>query len=152
MMKLGTKTPVFLDTNILLRYDILETPEHQQVRSAVKTLIEWDCQLWISRQVIREYCRALTHPAFPQALDMPQAVKRARQIVPFFHVADEHEQVMQKLFVLLETVAIGGKQVHDANIVATMQAYDVTHLLTLNLADFERFRSLVAVLALDDLI
>ncbi len=151
MIALEAKTPVFLDTNILLRYDILETPEHKQVRDAIQMLIHWDCSLWISRQVIREYCRALTHPAFPSPLEMTQAVKRARQLIQFFQIADENEQVMQNLFTLLETIKIGGKQVHDTNIIATMQSFGITHLLTLNLADFDRFRPLIGVLSLDDL-
>ena len=32
-----------------------------------------------------------------------------------------------------------GKQVHDANIVATMLAHGVGRLLTFNVADFQRF-------------
>ena len=151
MTTLNADTPVFLDTNILLRYDILETPEHAQVREAVKTLLEAECVLWISRQVIREYCRALTHPAFSHPLMMPEAVQRARQLVPFFYIADENERVMKNLFNLLENVKIGGKQVHDANIVATMQAANITHLVTLNLADFERFSPYITLLTVEEL-
>ena len=88
-MTMIDNTPVFLDTNILIRYDILETPEYQQVRQAVKTLIERHCTLWISRQVIREYCRILTHPTFPCPIPIKQAVERAKQLIPFFKVADE---------------------------------------------------------------
>jgi predicted nucleic acid-binding protein len=136
----------------LIRYDVLETPEHQQIRLAVKTLIQNNCTLWISRQVVREYCRVLTHPSFPAPLEMRQAVHRARQIIPFFKIADENEYVMQNLFVLLESVAIGGKQVHDANIVATMQSIGIKHLLTLNIADFKRFDSIITLIPLDDLL
>jgi len=48
------------------------------MRQAVKTLIERHCTLWISRQVIREYCRVLTHPTFPSPMPMKQAVERAK--------------------------------------------------------------------------
>ena len=34
---------------------------------------------------------------------------------------------------------------HDANIVATMQAYGITQLLTHNEKDFDRFSSLISV-------
>ena len=37
----------------------------------------------------------------------------------------------------------GGKQVHDANIVATMLAHGETRLLTFNQADFRRFAGLI---------
>ena len=42
---------------------------------------------------------------------------------------------------------VGGKQVHDANIVATMLARGVTRLLTFNAADFRRFEPLVELIA-----
>lgn len=37
------------------------------------------------------------------------------------------------------------EQVHDANIVATMQAYDIPALLTHNTKDFERFGQVVRI-------
>ena len=44
-----------------------------------------------------------------------------------------------QLLDLVRSVPMGGKQVHDANIVATMLAHGVGRLLTLNAADFRRF-------------
>jgi len=43
---------------------------------------------------------------------------------------------------------MGGRQVHDANIVATMQVYGITHLLTHNTDDFARFAHLITVVLL----
>jgi len=40
---------------------------------------------------------------------------------------------------------IGGKQVHDANIVASMLAYEIPCLLTHNHKDFERFAEVIKV-------
>ena len=45
------------------------------------------------------------------------------------------------------TVAFGGKQVHDANIVATMLAHGERRLLTFNGADFRRFEPMIEVVA-----
>jgi hypothetical protein len=44
---------------------------------------------------------------------------------------------------------VSGKQIHDANIVATMIAYRIEYLLTHNVVDFERFTSLIHILPLD---
>jgi len=41
----------------------------------------------------------------------------------------------------------GGKQVHDATIVATMRAHGATRRLTFNAADFRRFAPLIEVVA-----
>ena len=51
---------------------------------------------------------------------------------------------------LMETTEFGGKQVHDANIVATMLVHDVPLLLTNNVSDFKRFADSVTVLPLED--
>jgi predicted nucleic acid-binding protein len=48
----------------------------------------------------------------------------------------------------MEQVTIGGKQVHDANIVATMQVYGIDQLLTHNVTDFDRFTEFITVLPL----
>ena len=50
----------------------------------------------------------------------------------------------------MEQVKIVGKQVHDANIVATMQAYQIPYLLTANIGDFNRFSTLITLLPLEE--
>lgn len=48
----------------------------------------------------------------------------------------------------METIAVGGKQIHDANIVATMQAYQIPKLFTLNVVDFQRYAGFIQVISL----
>jgi predicted nucleic acid-binding protein len=60
-----------------------------------------------------------------------------------FNVAEDGPEVFAELRRLLTGVPIAGKQVHDANLVATMLAHGITRLLTFNAADFRRFGSLV---------
>ncbi len=55
------------------------------------------------------------------------------------------ELVLDHLLALIRSIPIAGRQVHDANIVATMQVYGVTHLLTHNTKDFERFAHLITI-------
>lgn len=137
---------VFLDTNILLRYNVVETPEHQQVRLAVERLIQSGAVLWISRQVIREFCSVLTRPqTFQKLLTPKQAAARVHTLIPYFQVADENVEVTSRFLELLESFSIGGKQVHDANIVATMQVYRIPRLITLNVADFRRFSGQITI-------
>jgi len=79
-------------------------------------------------------------------------VERVRYLQAHFWVADDTLVVTERLLSLLQTIPVGGKQVHDANIVATMQAYGIGHLLTLNVVDFTRFSSLITVLTLEDVL
>jgi hypothetical protein len=64
------------------------------------------------------------------------------------HMSEDNPQVTERLLTLMEQVAVGGRQVHDANIVATMQAYGINQLLTHNTVDFDRFAELITVLPL----
>jgi hypothetical protein len=62
-----------------------------------------------------------------------------------YQVADETAAVTAHLLALLAAFPTAGKQVHDSNIVATMQAYGIPRLLTHNTADFARFTSVIAI-------
>ena len=55
---------------------------------------------------------------------------------------------MADLLTLCLTIPLGGKQVHDANIVATMQAHGIGKLLTHNTVDFARYQHLITVIPL----
>ena len=46
---------------------------------------------------------------------------------------------METLAALCREIPVGGKQVHDANIVATMLAHGERRLLTFNIRDFRRY-------------
>ncbi len=50
--------------------------------------------------------------------------------------------------VLLREYPTAGKQVHDANIVATMLAYGIPTLLTQNVDDMRRFAGKIAIVPL----
>jgi predicted nucleic acid-binding protein len=61
-------------------------------------------------------------------------------------VAEDGPTVTGSLLSLLLAVACSGKQVHDANIVATMLAQGITRLLTHNTSDFSRFHAWISVI------
>jgi predicted nucleic acid-binding protein len=75
-------------------------------------------------------------------------VERTRHLAHHFHILEEGHAVTVKLLELMERFEIAGKQVHDANIVATMLVHGITQLLTQNIADFSRFSSLITVMPL----
>ena len=85
----------------------------------------------------------------PQAFARPQSPERlvadVRQFEEQFLVYEDSRAVTEELLRLLERFSIGGKQVHDANIVATMLVHDAQRIRTANVDDFTRFASLIAV-------
>jgi predicted nucleic acid-binding protein len=148
-MMTGDDNPVFLDTNILVYARATQSPFHQAALQMIQRLDQSRVELWISRQVLREYLATFTRPQqFTNPLPIETLIEDIRLFQTRFRVAEDSLQVTQRLLALMEQVSIGGKQVHDANIIATMQAYGISQLLTHNVADFNRFSEFITVLRL----
>jgi predicted nucleic acid-binding protein len=139
----------FLDTGILLRSTHINASMHDEVDKLVSGMRQDGYELWISRQVIREYLVQVTRPGIlRQPLGIKQVKNRLKTLRMVYQVADETNSVTDKLTELLEAIPSGGKQIHDANIVATMMAYDIDTLLTLNVAHMQRFESKINIVTL----
>lgn len=141
---------VFLDTNILVYASSIRAPFHQSALTAVQKAHETNTELWISRQVLREYLAALSRPqpfAASGALDV--LVSDVRYFSTHFSVAEDCAEVTEALLDLAVRFDIRGKQIHDANIVATMVVYNIPTLLTANVGDFTRYESLINIKALE---
>lgn len=140
-----------IDTNILVYASIIESPLHLLARQKIQTLQETDASLWISRQVLREYLATLSRPqTFTQPISATTLIADIQFFQPRFKLAEETAQVTTNLLSLMGQIAIAGRQIHDANIVAIMQAYQIPQLLTHNVKDFNRYNHLITVLSLTD--
>ncbi len=105
--------------------------------------------LWISHQVLREYLAAATRPqASGAVLPMKDGIAAVNRFRLGFNVIEDGLDVFDRLLQLLATHPGAGKQVHDANLVATMLVYGIGRLLTFNAADFRRFNKLIEVVTL----
>jgi predicted nucleic acid-binding protein len=79
---------------------------------------------------------------------MGQALGNARQFLARSNFLVENESTREQLFRLLDSVPCAGKQVHDANIAATMLGHGVRVLVTLNGRDFDCFAPAIRVVGL----
>jgi hypothetical protein len=102
--------------------------------------------LWINRQVIREYLSTISKLSTGSLKVVASAhLADLRALLEDFTIADENELVTHNLFHILNLVPCGGKQVHDANITATMMANNIQYILTHNVDDFTRFGTFIQV-------
>jgi len=139
----------FVDTNIILRAFHSEFAEHVQVKALFDQTILRDTQLFISRQVIREYLVQATHPrTFATEQSIEVVSQHLDQITQVCTVLNDNTEVTAQLLNLLKTHPTRGKQIHDANIVATMLANDIDTLLTLNIADFQRYTGKITLVTI----
>ena len=143
--------PLFIDTNILIYANVASAPFHQQAFDALKRVQQSERPLWISRQVLREFMAARTRPqTFAKPSPPEIVIERVQYLEEQFQVANDTAKVTEQLIKLLGEFKFGGKQVHDANIVATMLAYDIPCLLTHNIEDFKRFKGLIRIKSIDN--
>lgn len=136
---------LFIDTNILVHANIAESPFHSPAFDAIQQAQQAGQQLWISRQVIREYLVTLTRMQVLKTLSRHTIFDQINRFIQYFHIADETPKVTEQLLLLLNDCLIAGKQIHDANIVATMIAYQIPNLLTHNTQDFKSFSKLINI-------
>jgi len=100
----------FVDTNILLRAMIPRMNHHAQAEALVQKMWDADTELWINRQVIREYIVQTTHPNnLNPALTISQVMSQMEIITSLFRVADETLAVTNHLCQLLQTYPTLGK-------------------------------------------
>lgn len=146
----GDGDRVFLDTNILVYANAAEAPLHQIALIAIETRYEAGVELWVSRQVLREYLVTFSRPQkFMNPRPISTVVERIRYFQSRFRVAEDNSAVTARLLDLVQQLPTSGKQVHDANIVATMLVYDIPTLLTHNTDDFIRFSSHITIVPLE---
>lgn len=136
---------LFLDTNTLVYANVIEAPLHEQTLTTINNARQAGRTMWISRQVIREYLSTLTRTQSFGQLPKTTVLAQVEQFISQFDVADDTAAVTRQLLALMENHQVGGKQVHDANIVATMLAYGIPCLLTHNTRDFERFNGVIKI-------
>lgn len=140
--------PVFVDTNVLIYASRPGASEHAAAQAMLGRMRQEGRALWLSQQVPREYLAASTRPQrFGPALPMAAAIADTERFRTGFNIAEDSAGVSNRLLELLSLHSGGGKQVHDANIVATMLAHGLTRLLMFNGPDFHRFGSEIEVIA-----
>jgi predicted nucleic acid-binding protein len=136
----------FVDTNILVYSTAQDAPFRDRARAALARLGA-DGRLAVSRQILREYIAVMTRQQlWGKALTLAEATADATTFARRFAVLEDGPTVWDQFIELSRRYSFGGRQVHDANIVATMLACGESRLLTFNEADFRRFGSLIEVI------
>ena len=140
---------VFVDTNVLVYSKQQFSPFNAAAVARLEELRRQSATLWTSRQVLGEYLVVMSRPGGLTApVPIADLVQDIGEFTANLLLAEDSASVTQELLQLLTQVTVGGKQVHDANIVATMLVYRIPRLLTNNAGDFTRFRNRVIVLPL----
>jgi predicted nucleic acid-binding protein len=136
-----------IDTNVLLRMFRPDDPQHQLVRAALDELGRRGTETCYSLQNIAEFWNVCTRPVERNGYglsisDTNQCIERIERTMTFL---PDNEEVYLTWRRLVITNQVRGVQVHDARLVAIMQVYGLTRILTLNQPDFLRYANIQAV-------
>lgn len=134
----------FVDTNVLVYATNIDSPWHQSAMEALSRARQAGIGLVVSPQILREYLVASTRTS---SAPMPriEILQNLAILQREFRILNEDRTVAAKLLELVARYEVSGKKIHDANIVATMLVYGLTHLLTYNVDDFVRFEGEIAL-------
>ena len=137
---------MFIDTNVFIKTRILEAPDHNIARERLSGALSEREPLKMSRQVVRRY---LTRPqSWPVAITREEALEDASRLLGSFEVLEDGPIVTESLLSLCHEVSVGGQQINDANIVATMLARGERRSLTFSTSDFRRFEDRIELMGL----
>ena len=132
---------ILTDTNVLLRSLYSEHPRYSAAENALAALRLRGETLCVAPQNLIEFWAVATRSRDDNGLGMNPA-RAASQIATlrrFFRLLPFTPEVLEVWQGLVETLGVSGKQTHDAHLVAVMQVYSVTSILTFNAAHSTRF-------------
>ncbi len=136
----------FIDANVLVFAANPLSPWHSAAVSRLEAAQRDGTSLFVNPQVVREFIAAASRPVSGKSPPPIEPIlENVRRIRAGFVLLDEHAATVDCLVELLRRIPTHGKQVHDANIVATMLTYGVSTLLTHNITDFSRFAALIRI-------
>jgi len=136
-----------VDTNILLRITRRSDPQHKLVDTALARLAGQGTTLYYTHQNIAELWNAMTRPVERNGLGLSVAEteREVRAIEAGMSLLPDNEAVYREWRRIVVKYSVSGVQVHDARLAAAMYVHGVSHILTLNVADFSRFDGLTAL-------
>lgn len=138
---------MFVDTNVLVQARFAPAPFHARARQALEAGFRSGTKLRLSRQVLREYLAVVTRPqTWAMPLPPAEALADLERLERDYDLLEDGPAVTRELIMLCRAIPLGGRQVHDANIVATMLTHGESRLLTFNAADFTRFQPRIEVI------
>lgn len=135
------------DTNVVFRWATPDDPLHSVCQAAVRNLYAQGDEIVITPQVIIEFWTLATRPKEANGLGLAttDAASLVKRLVNQFPLLPDSADIYPRWLALAETHNVIGRQVYDARLVAVMQTYGVTHLLTFNGSHFRRFSGIVIV-------
>jgi predicted nucleic acid-binding protein len=130
---------ILLDTNLLGRITDSADPHCAASRRAIRMLLASGEQLAIVPQNLYEFWAIATRA--PAANGLGMSTNQASQWLGYFQrrfmLLPDRDDLLRRWHDLVKALSIRGFRAHDARLVAAMQCYSISRLLTFNGQDFK---------------
>jgi predicted nucleic acid-binding protein len=136
-----------VDTNVLLRIARRSDPNHAAVDNALSKLAIQGTTLYYTHQNIAELWNTMTRPQSRNGfgLSVQDADREVELIEAGMELLPDSAASYREWRRIVVRYGVSGVQVHDARLAAAMYTNGISHILTLNGADFSRFGGLTAI-------
>jgi predicted nucleic acid-binding protein len=137
-----------LDTNIFIRLALRSDSERPLCLQALHKLRASNEILCYTPQILCEFWNVCTRPISARGglgLSLDQTELKARVIERYFVLLPDSPATFQEWRRLVVHHSVKGVAVHDAKLVASMNVYGLTSLVTLNGNDFKRYTNILVV-------
>jgi predicted nucleic acid-binding protein len=136
-----------VDTNILLRITRRSDPHYKIVDLDLAKLAGQGTTLGFTHQNIAELWNTMTRPVSRNGLGLSvaEAEREVQAIEQGMSLLPDSAAVYQEWREIIVKYGFRGFQVYDARLAAAMRVHGVSHILSLNVADFSRFEGLITL-------
>jgi predicted nucleic acid-binding protein len=130
-----------VDTNLLMFSVEPHHPMYGDTVNAISILGGAGQKLFITSQNLIEFFRSATRPTDKNGLGLTIAEAEAelQRLEGLFPVLPDVPEIYPEWKRLVLKYSVRGVNVHDARLVAVMRVHGLTHILTFNTGDFNRY-------------
>jgi predicted nucleic acid-binding protein len=135
------------DTNLLLRLADPASPQHPVATNALAGLLARSDEVYLTPQNFIEFWAVATRPVEANGFGWTseRTAKEVTDLQARFPLLPDSPDIFTRWLELVKQLPVHGKRVHDARLVAVLQAHAVEHLISFNTSDFTLFSSLSLV-------
>ena len=135
------------DTNLLLRLADPDSEQHAVATQALARLLGEGDEVYLTPQNFIEFWAVATRPLEGNGFGWTseRTAKEVADLQERFPMLPDSPEVFTRWLELVRQLPVRGKRVHDARLVAVLQAHSIEHLLTFNTADFAAFSFLSVI-------
>ena len=135
------------DTNLLLRLADTASPQHSIATNAIARLLGRGDEVHLTPQNFIEFWAVATRPVEANGFGWTseRTATEVSDLQERFPLLPDSPEIFARWLELVKQLPVRGKRVHDARLVAVLQAHGVEHLITFNTSDFSAFPALSLV-------